>query len=536
MPEPHTLSSLDAEHAELEAVTKALARYPRLCHLALFLGEMYFSGKSYEINEYNIATEVIGRSKTSFDAGQDAIARVEVHRLRKRLKEFYEADGKNHPVQLSIPIGTYIPVFVHRAEGPPATGTQSTSSESVQPSESGDSPPEEPGQIGNRKLIPRFIGPGWLYALGFIVLVLATFGVHRFFPPESIAMGIIASTRPAQPPSAPQPFSSSSVSAPIRLIAGYSGGPQIDSAGGSWLGDRYFHGGKTWVRPVTTLVGTSDPLLFRQWRTGDFTYDIPLPSGVYELHLYFVASGRESDDLATFTIAINGDKVLQNFDVVTDALGENVADERVFRDISPTKDGMVHLSFISERGVPILNALEVLPGTPHTQLPIRLLTQLTPFTDHDGNLWRPDTYFINGKMSGQRQPVEGSPDPGLYAAERYGHFTYIIPVDTRDRYTVVLHFAEFYFGPGAAGAGGIGSRVFRVLCNGVALLDDFDIFKEAGSLHTLTKTFFHVKPTAQGKLNLTFEPIANYATVSGIEVLDESKAVEMPEHGKHGEP
>jgi hypothetical protein len=39
----------------------------------------------------------------------------------------------------------------------------------------------------------------------------------------------------------------------------------------------------------------------------------------------------------------------------------------------------------------------------------------------------------------------------------------------------------------------------------------------------LTKTFYHLKPSPQGKLNITFEPIANNATVSGIEVLDESQ-------------
>jgi hypothetical protein len=32
-----------------------------------------------------------------------------------------------------------------------------------------------------------------------------------------------------------------------------------------------------------------------------------------------------------------------------------------------------------------------------------------------------------------------------------------------------------------------------------------------------------LKPSAQGKLNLTFEPILNNATVSGIEVIDESE-------------
>jgi hypothetical protein len=527
MPENLALSSLDAERAELEAVTKALARYPRLSRLALYLGEVYFSGKSDEISEYNIAIEVFGRSKTAFDAGQDAIARVEAHRLRKGLKEFYETKGKNHTVQLSIPLGTYIPVFTHRVEEVPSPSpddSPSTSAESaVIPTASEDAPSGALRNVGSRGLLPRFMSRRRLYPLLAVVLAVAAFGIYRSFHAAAIGKDIKAGTSPAQPPAGPQPILSNPASMPVRLIAGYSGSPQMDSAGAIWNADQYFHGGKTWVRPVSFDARTSDPLLLRQWRTGEFTYDIPLPPGVYELHLYFVASEREGDDLATFTVFINGDSVLSSFDVSSDALGENVADERVFRDVTPAKDGMVHLRFVSERGVPILNALEVLPGIPHKQLPIRLLTQLTSFTDHDGNLWHPDTYFMNGKMSVQRRQVEGSSDPGLYAAERYGHFTYAIPVDTRGRYTVVLHFAEFYFGPTASGAGGTGSREFRVLCNGATLLDDFDIFKEAGSLHALTKTFYHLKPTAQGKLNLTFEPILNYATVSGIEVLDESQ-------------
>jgi hypothetical protein len=118
--------------------------------------------------------------------------------------------------------------------------------------------------------------------------------------------------------------------------------------------------------------------------------------------------------------------------------------------------------------------------------------------------------------------VTGTDDPELFGAERYGHFTYAIPVDTRGRYTVVLHFAEFYFGPQLHGGGGVGSRVFHVFCNGQTLLQDFDVYKEVGSLRVVTKTFSNIKPSAQGKINLTFEPVVNNATVSGIEVLDES--------------
>lgn len=510
----------DAERAELDAVAKALARYSRLSHLALYLGEMYLAGKSSEINEYNIATEVMGRSKTSFDASQDAIARVEVHRLRKRLREYYEADGKDHTVRLSIPVGSYIPVFVHAAEEPPNSILCATPELAVPPLESGGSLISEETPRSDIKKIP---GWGWLYALGLVVLVVALYGGYRFFYAPAVSKGIYASTGPVQPAAEPPPGFSNSVSMPIRLLAGYAGSPQVDSAGVAWGPDQFVHGGKSRLRPASPVLGTSDQMLFRQWRTGEFSYDIPLPPGVYELHLYFVATEWAGDEFATYSVLINGDKVLPGFDVKTDALGENIADERVFRDVSPAKDGMVHINFVSERGVPVLNALALLPGIPHRQLPVRLLTQPAPYTDHDGNLWRPDTYAMNGEAYFQQHVADGSPDPGLYAAERYGHFSYAIPVDTRDRYTLVLHFAEFYFGVTASGADATGSRVFRVLCNGTLLLDNFDIFEEVGSLHALTKTFHHLKPTAQGKLNLTFEPIANYATVSGIEVLDESQ-------------
>lgn len=170
-----------------------------------------------------------------------------------------------------------------------------------------------------------------------------------------------------------------------------------------------------------------------------------------------------------------------------------------------------------------MNAIEILPGLPHAQLPIRLIMQTTPITDRNGRQWEPDNYYMYGRLSPQAHPLRDTPEPDLFSGERYGHFTYAIPVDTRDRYTLVLHFAEFYFGSGAHGSGGTGSRTFKVMCNGETLLDDFDIYKEAGSLHELTKTFRHLKPSAEGKLNLTFEPIKNNATISGIEVLDESQ-------------
>ena len=113
----------EAERAELERVVEALARWPRLSQLLRYVGEKLFSGELDQINEYNIATEVLGRSKTVFNAGEDAIARVETHRLRKRLAAFYETEGKDHPIQMNIPAGSYIPVFVHKPEQVPAAAS-----------------------------------------------------------------------------------------------------------------------------------------------------------------------------------------------------------------------------------------------------------------------------------------------------------------------------------------------------------------------------------------------------------------------------
>ena len=68
--------------------------------------------------------------------------------------------------------------------------------------------------------------------------------------------------------------------------------------------------------------------------------------------------------------------------------------------------------------------------------------------------------------------------------------------------------------------GGEGSRVFDISCNGVMLQKGFDIFKEAGS-NPLVKTFPHIEPTAQGKLEIYFTPDKNYPSVSSIEVIPE---------------
>ncbi len=504
--------SAAAERAELETVLDALARNPRLANLLRYLADRYFQGKTAEITEYNIATEVFGRSRTSFDGSTDSIARVEAHRLRKWLKEYYEKQGRDHLMQISVPYRSYIPEFINppgialavsmaETEADDANEQEDLSSESFSNSDDAKGAAELEGAETIRSPQTSHHKRTLLYSIAAIALLLfLSFGAVRFFSRSSSA-NLHRTTSVPLPNASQAAIPATSVRVPIRLLVGYSGTPKVDSAGDYCEADRYYMGGAAFRRPEAPVIKTSDPMLFDYWRTGDFSYNIPLAPGPYELHLFFV--GSQQDDLKTsfFNVSVNGQMLLKAFNIGFDALGANIADERVFKDVYPDKDGVLHLKFFQDRTAPTLNALEILPGLPHRQIPVRLVMQREAFKDHNGNIWHPDNYFQDGTLSDPPRDVTGTPDPGLYAQERYGHFTYSIPVDTRGSYTLVLHFAELYWVRNPADSVGAGSRVFRIYCNGSTLLDNFDILKEAGSLHALTKTFNHLRPSPKESSN-----------------------------------
>jgi len=168
-----------------------------------------------------------------------------------------------------------------------------------------------------------------------------------------------------------------------------------------------------------------------------------------------------------------------------------------------------------------VNAVEIIPVAPHGTLPIRIVAgRRVPYHDVSGNVWLPDRHYFGGRASNIGNDVSKLPDGGLYEGQRIGHFHYAIPVAPGKPYTLKLYFLERWFGIQNQNIGGVGSRIFDVWCNGNVLLKDFDIMAEGGS-KTLVKTFPHIKPTAQGKIEIYFTPAVNYPAVSGIEILPE---------------
>src|SRR5450755_4756845 len=86
--------SQERERAELAAVLEGdgFRRSPQISRLLSYLCEKYFDGRASEIKEYTIAVDVLGRG-TEFDPQIDAIVRVDAYHLRKRLKQYYAAEG-----------------------------------------------------------------------------------------------------------------------------------------------------------------------------------------------------------------------------------------------------------------------------------------------------------------------------------------------------------------------------------------------------------------------------------------------------------
>ena len=106
-------------HEEREELKRVLshAEFSRSTNLVRFLSYIcnkYFEGQSDEIREYSIAVEALGRRESNFDSHVDPIVRVTARSLRKKLRELYKTDWKDHPLQIVLPLGHYIPQFLQR--------------------------------------------------------------------------------------------------------------------------------------------------------------------------------------------------------------------------------------------------------------------------------------------------------------------------------------------------------------------------------------------------------------------------------------
>ncbi len=96
--------------AQLERIlaSEVFSRSQHLRRFLSFIVEQRLAGQGHSLKESILAHELYGKG-TDFDGGADPVVRVDARRLRDKLREYYE--GRSDPVVISLPKGSYVPVF-----------------------------------------------------------------------------------------------------------------------------------------------------------------------------------------------------------------------------------------------------------------------------------------------------------------------------------------------------------------------------------------------------------------------------------------
>jgi len=110
-----SVESIGAELGKILA-SGTFAHAERLSRLVRFTVEQTIQGHGDELKEYLLGVKVFDRGE-SFDPRIDPVVRVEAHRLRSKLKAYYESEGRDDPVRIEYLKGSYAPVF-RRGAGP----------------------------------------------------------------------------------------------------------------------------------------------------------------------------------------------------------------------------------------------------------------------------------------------------------------------------------------------------------------------------------------------------------------------------------
>ena len=100
--------------AELDRILQSrfFRNSERLQRFLKFAVECTLEGATDQLKESVIGRTVFDRG-SEYDPRTDSIVRVESQRLRRRLREYYEIEGRGDPVSLVFQPGSYIPAFAY---------------------------------------------------------------------------------------------------------------------------------------------------------------------------------------------------------------------------------------------------------------------------------------------------------------------------------------------------------------------------------------------------------------------------------------
>ena len=121
--------SVEDQRAEVERILQApqFRRAPKLQRFLRLICDYHFRHRPEEINEYLIATQAFDKGP-EFDPTEDSLVRVQAREVRRRLREYYQGEGKSSRWTVDIPAGHYAPVFtlVDAPAAPPPPARRAT--------------------------------------------------------------------------------------------------------------------------------------------------------------------------------------------------------------------------------------------------------------------------------------------------------------------------------------------------------------------------------------------------------------------------
>src|SRR5215470_85548 len=100
----------EAVRAQLTRVlgSKVFCHSDRMSRFLRLAVEATLHQEQSELKEYLLGVEVFDRNG-DYDPRVDPIVRVEARRLRSKLAQYYETEGRNDPILIALPRGSYVP-------------------------------------------------------------------------------------------------------------------------------------------------------------------------------------------------------------------------------------------------------------------------------------------------------------------------------------------------------------------------------------------------------------------------------------------
>ncbi len=309
------------------------------------------------------------------------------------------------------------------------------------------------------------------------------------------------------------------------LIRINAAGPQVTYEGTTFTSDAFFSDSKTAQASPRDIATTfNDAIYLTERITNDdddpLSYAIPVPAGgTYTVVLHFAETAFEEPGQRVFDVSVEGTTVLDDYDIVDRATGNNTAVVETILNVD-VDDGTLDIVFTSVTERAKINAIEVFGTVAPIEAPFAvnagggsLAAGALSWIEDDGSL------FLEGETFTSSAPIAGTDNDALYQSERFANtLRFLLPGIQDGLYTIELHFAETFHTSA-------GQRVFNVIMEGETVRANYDIFAQAGGMNTAVVEVFEGVAVSDGILNITFTRVpgtTGSSKISGIAVTSAS--------------